>query len=186
MLLGSVAAEVAAHAPCPVLVARGANVSRLLVATDGSSNAGLIPELLERWGIFRGTQADVVAVAVPDGPAFELMVGLYTLGDERLAKQRRELTAKSGADADEMARRLTEVGIAATQHLRTGDPAAEILAAGEDRNTDLIVTGSRGLGTLERLLLGSVARNVLVHARCSVLIVRSGAEADPTRKENLT
>jgi len=185
MLLGSVAAEVAAHAPCPVLVARGANVSRLLVATDGSSNAGLIPELLERWGIFRGTQADVVAVAVPDGPAFELMVGLYTLGDERLAKQRRELTAKSGADADEMARRLTEVGIAATQHLRTGDPAAEILAAGEDRNTDLIVTGSRGLGALERLLLGSVARNVLVHARCSVLIVRSAAGVEPPREENL-
>lgn len=100
---------------------------------------------------------------------------LYTLGDERLAKQRRGRAAKSGADADEMAHRLTEVGIAATQHLRTGDPAAEILAAGEDRNTDLSVTGSRGLGTLERLLLGSVARNVLVHARCSVLIVRSAA-----------
>ena len=184
MLLGSVAAEVAAHAPCPVLVARDANVHRLLVATDGSSHARLIPEWLERWGIFRGIPADVVAVSIPDGPAFELMVSLYTLGDERLANQRRELKAKSGADADEMARRLTDVGVPATPHLHTGDVSAEILAAAQDRGADLIVTGSRGLDTIERLLLGSVARNVLMHAGCSVLIVRTGADADPSRREN--
>ena len=43
MLLGSVAAEVAAHAPCPVLVARSTSVSRIVVATDGSAMRGSSP-----------------------------------------------------------------------------------------------------------------------------------------------
>ena len=183
MLLGSVALEVAAHAPCPVLVARSADVSRLLVATDGSLNAGLIPERLGGWGIFRGVQADVVAVAVPDGPAFELMVGLYTLGDERISNLRGELQLRAGTAADEMTARLADVGIPTTPHVRSGDPAAEILDAAQERGADLIVTGSRGLAGLESLLLGSVARNVLTHARCSVLIVRSGVAVAP-QEEN--
>ena len=184
MLLGSVAAEMAAHAPCPVLVARSTHVSRLLVATDGSSNAGLIPDRLGSWGIFRGVQADVVAVAVPDGPAFELMVGLYTLGDDRLANQRRELQMRAGRDADNMTARLADVGIPTTPHVRSGDPAAEIVGAAQERGADLIVTGSRGIGGIEGLLLGSVARNVLIHAHCSVLMVRTGAAVAPTQREN--
>ncbi len=40
---------------------------------------------------------------------------------------------------------------------------------------DLIVMGSRGLGTWNRLLLGSVSSAVVNHAKCSVEIVRSVA-----------
>lgn len=184
MLLGSVAVEVATHAPCPVLVARSAQISRVLVATDASVNAGLIPDRFGGWGIFRGVQADVIAVAVPDGPAFELMVGLYTLGDERLSNLRRELQLRADNAADEMTARLADVGIPSTPHVRSGDPAAEILDVAQERGADLIATGSRGLEGFDSLLLGSVARNVLVHARCSVLIVRSGAAVAPDHKEN--
>lgn len=174
MLLGSVATEVATHAPCPVLVVRRATASRLLVATDGSESANAIPERLGAWGIFRGSEANAVAVSVPDDPAFELMVGLYTLGDERVGALRAESAAKAQTDGDSMAERLTSIGIPATADVRNGDPAHEILAAAEDHGSDLIVTGSRGLGAVERLVLGSVARNVAIHARCSVLIVRDG------------
>lgn len=184
MLLGSVASEVAAHAPCPVLVAREATATRLLVATDGSDVADTISDWLGAWGAFRDRHADVVAVSVPESPAFELMVGLYTLGDARLEAMRREIANRSHADADGMAQRLTAIGIRATAHVRTGDPANEILAAATDHGSDLIVTGSRGLGGLESLLLGSVARNVLTHARCSVLTVRSGAAPSPTPEEH--
>lgn len=173
MLLGSVATEVATHAPCPVLVVRRATASRLLVATDGSGSAEAIPKRLGEWDVFRGSLANAVAVSVPDDPAFELMVGLYTLGDERVAALRAESAAKARADGDAMAERLTSIGIPATAAVRNGDPAHEILAAAEDHRSDLIITGSRGLGAVERLLLGSVARNVLIHARCSVLIMRT-------------
>jgi nucleotide-binding universal stress UspA family protein len=176
MLLGSVATEVATNAPSPVLVARGTSVSRLLVATDGSGQANAIPARLAEWNVFRGASADVLAVSVPDGAAFELMVSLYTLGDERLGSMRSESARKAGADGEAMAERLAEVGIRAEAHVRAGDAAREIVAAAEDHDADVIVLGSRGLGGVERLLLGSTARNVLIHSRRSVLIMR-GSDA---------
>ena len=180
MLLGSVAAEVAAHAICPVLVARGPSISRLLLAVDGSSDASVIPDLIGAWNTFQDVPADVVAVVSKDPPGFEFMLALYTLGDARLADLKRDEQLAAGRAADEAVGRLTAVGIPANAHVRSGDPANEILAAAADLKSDLIVTGSRGLGGLERLLLGSVARNVLVHAPCSVLIVRSRTVPDPT------
>jgi nucleotide-binding universal stress UspA family protein len=181
MLLGSVAAEVAAHAPCPVLVARDGSVSRLLVAADGSPNARMIPELIGSWNAFRDIPADVVTVVPKDPPGFELMVALYTLGDERLDEQRREEALAAERTANETAARMTERSMPATAHVRTGDPANELLHAAAERGADLIVTGSRGLGGLERLVLGSVARNVLIHAPSSVLIVRNDLAPDAAR-----
>lgn len=175
MLLGSVANDVAMHAPCPVLVARTPKVGRLMVATDGSAGADQVATLLGEWGCFAGIPTDVVAVAVPDNPAFELMVGLYTLGDDRLEQGRAALEAKAETDAQAMAERLSAAGIPAAAHPRRGDPAAEIVAHAEQIHADVVAVGSRGLAGLDRLLLGSVARNVLNHAHCSVLVVRKEA-----------
>lgn len=186
MLLGSVANEIAGGAPCPVLVARTPSVSRLVVATDGSTAARAIPAQLEAMGAFSGMPADVVAVSIPDQPGFEMAVTLYTLGDERLAEQRRELRRQFAVDATDMRERLAAIGLEPTDHVRAGDPAHEILGLAEEVGADLIVTGTRGLSGIERLFLGSVARNVLVHARCSVLIVRSGEKSDHSQQESQT
>jgi nucleotide-binding universal stress UspA family protein len=62
--------------------------------------------------------------------------------------------------------------------LRFGDPAQAICRAAEDRGAELIVVGSRGLGKLHRLLLGSVSRAVVEGAPCSVLVVRHAAAGD--------
>jgi len=52
-------------------------------------------------------------------------------------------------------------------------PAADaILRVAETRGNDLIVMGSRGLGQLAGLLLGSQSQKVVTHAPCPVLIVR--------------
>ena len=51
-------------------------------------------------------------------------------------------------------------------------PRQSIIAAAEANKADLVVTGSRCLHGLDRWLLGSVARNVLLHATASVLILR--------------
>ncbi len=173
MLLGSVANEVATQAPCPVLVARTPTVGRMVVATDGSSGADAIASYLDAWGAFSGIPSDVVAVAVPDNPAWELMVTLSTLGDDRVEQGRAALAERASTDARSMADRLTAVGIPAEAHPLNGDPAAEIVAHAERIGADLVAVGSRGLTGLDRLLLGSVARNVVSHARCSVLVVRT-------------
>jgi len=53
-----------------------------------------------------------------------------------------------------------------------GRPAEEILAQIREKAIDLAVLGSRGRGTLKRLLLGGTCEQVLREAPCSVLIVR--------------
>jgi nucleotide-binding universal stress UspA family protein len=67
--------------------------------------------------------------------------------------------------------RLARAGRATTWNVREGDPARAIVDEAEARHADLIVMGTRGLTGFDRLVLGSVARNVLTHAHCSVLVV---------------
>ena len=53
-----------------------------------------------------------------------------------------------------------------------GPVAEAILAVASTQNNDLIIMGSRGLGKLAGLLLGSQSQKVVQHAPCPVLIVR--------------
>lgn len=57
-----------------------------------------------------------------------------------------------------------------------GHPATEILRTAEEVPCQLIVLGTHGRTGLSRLLLGSVAEQVLRNARCLVLTVKSGLE----------
>jgi len=53
--------------------------------------------------------------------------------------------------------------------MRAGDAATEIIEAAGEAAAGLIVMGTHGRTGLTRLFLGSVARNVMHHAHCSVL-----------------
>ncbi|NOV16999.1 universal stress protein [Ensifer adhaerens] len=53
-----------------------------------------------------------------------------------------------------------------------GDYAETILAVAKEIDADMIVVGSRGLGRLRGMLVGSVSQKIIQHAHCSVLIVR--------------
>ncbi len=54
-----------------------------------------------------------------------------------------------------------------------GEPANEILKAARRHDADLVVLGTRGMGRVARLLLGSTAETVLRHTRVPVLAVPS-------------
>jgi nucleotide-binding universal stress UspA family protein len=58
-------------------------------------------------------------------------------------------------------------------HLEAGDPATEILRVAREVPCDLIVLGTHGRTGLTRLVLGSVAEEVLRKAPCSVLTVKA-------------
>jgi nucleotide-binding universal stress UspA family protein len=53
-----------------------------------------------------------------------------------------------------------------------GTPAEAIIDVAKTRQSEVIVMGSRGLGKLSGLLLGSTSQKVVSHASCPVLIVR--------------
>ena len=56
--------------------------------------------------------------------------------------------------------------------LETGSPAAVILEFEGNLNADLIVMGSRGLGLVKGVLLGSVSQYITERAKCPVLVVK--------------
>jgi nucleotide-binding universal stress UspA family protein len=56
--------------------------------------------------------------------------------------------------------------------LRDGDPATELLVAIAEEKPDLFVIGRRGLGTIQRLLIGSVSNKVSQAAECTVVLVK--------------
>jgi nucleotide-binding universal stress UspA family protein len=169
--VGSTSLTVARYAPCPVMVVRGrtGRVRRVLVAVDGSEPA-------------RAALRFVRIVRRPD----DVHVGLLHVRPAPMAaggRRRRRSAANPEpghdlrpADADavlaDAAAVLGETGRPVEQLVSEGDPAREIVRIAEDRDVDLVVVGARGLGTLERLLLGSVSETVLHHAARPVLIVR--------------
>ncbi len=182
MVLGSVSSELIDHAPTPVLVARGRRIERVLLAWDGSSCAASAAEFLRAWPILPGASVRVLSVAdieVPwwtgfPGPGSPELMPLYMEAADASRKQHDEL-------AREMTAELEAAGLNAVADRRQGDAATEILAAASASETDLIVMGTHGRTGLARLVIGSVARNVLQHATCSVLVVRENASRPEAR-----
>jgi nucleotide-binding universal stress UspA family protein len=66
--------------------------------------------------------------------------------------------------------------------LLAGKPAPEIIRFAEENGVDLIVIGTKGKTGIERLLLGSVAENIIRSAHCPVLVVKAAPAAVPGRK----
>jgi nucleotide-binding universal stress UspA family protein len=176
MLLGSVSAEVVDHAPCPVLVARDERLGPIVFADDGSPGARAAEALLTDWPIFGGLPITVLTVAEEGYPSGSAVAPLLDSGSMTGYVESTEALMRSMRDEGESAaQRLRKAGFVADSQIRKGDPAHEIVAVAEERGAGLIVVGTRGQTGLRRLILGSVARNVLLHARCSVLVVREHA-----------
>lgn len=179
MLLGSVSAEVVDHAPCPVLVARDDQLGPVILAEDGSPHARTAECVVTHWPLFAGLPIRVVTVS-EDGFPYAAAVAPLLYADtmtgytQSVEAEHRERTAECQAAVE----RLRQLGFEATAEVREGDPAQQIIACAREREAGVIVVGTRGQNGLQRLILGSVARNVLLHAPCSVLVVREGARSN--------
>lgn len=181
MLLGSVSSEVVDHAPCPVLVARDERLGPVVFADDGSSSARMAEAVLTSWPLFTGLPVTVLTVAEEGFQyAAALAPMLYSETMSQYADSTEEFKRIAREENEAAAGRLREAGFEATGLIREGPAAHEIVAAARERGAGLIVVGTRGQTGLRRLILGSVARNVLLHAPCSVLVVREAVSPLPT------
>jgi universal stress protein A len=68
-----------------------------------------------------------------------------------------------------------------TVDVREGSPTTTIVDAARDHGVDLVVMGTRGHTGLARIALGGTARSVVIHAPCSVLVVRGQRVAAAAR-----
>lgn len=173
LLLGSVSEELVDQAPCPVLVARTDQVSRVLLAIDGSPGAEAAASLLANWEIFERVPIHVLSVAdVMEPVQFGLAPARYHQAAAEHAAYYAETQETHTQIAAEAALRLSAAGRTADPTMRTGGAADEILDLASEAAADLIAMGSHGRSGVSRILLGSVARNVLHGSASSVLIVR--------------
>jgi nucleotide-binding universal stress UspA family protein len=176
MALGSVSAEVIDMTDRPVLIARGDRIRSVVLGVDGSVGAGRAVDLVLHWLAFRSIPINVVSVAPSPYPWW---VGMAEAGGVTTMPQvvaADEATRAEEADLVETTvERLTRAGYRATGRVLEGDAADQLIRAAQATASDLIVVGTRGRTGLTRLVLGSVARNVVTHAPCSVLVVHAPA-----------
>jgi nucleotide-binding universal stress UspA family protein len=174
IVLGSVSSGVIDLTPTPVLIARRRSIRRVLVAWDGSPCAADAVDLVRRWPIFTRASIHVLSVAAPHAPWW---TGFPSHETAEIATTYAETMETSRAIheelATELAAELGALGLDASGECVEGDPASEILVAARAWDADLIVLGTHGFTGPSRLVLGSVARNVLHHAASSELVTRA-------------
>ena len=75
------------------------------------------------------------------------------------------------AVVDDARQKLGRTTVTVQEQLREGHETESILKVAENCKADLIVMGTRGLGAVKGLLVGSVSRKVIHYAPCSVMVV---------------
>jgi nucleotide-binding universal stress UspA family protein len=136
---------------------------QIVVAIDGSEHSFRALEYAKYLGGMVGATLWLVHT-VPHAPEI--------LGDadqEELVARR---MSAGQAVLDEARQKLGETTPSVKEELLEGPAADAILRVAETRAADLIVMGTRGLGSLQELLLGSVSDKVIREAHCPVMVVR--------------
>src|SRR6185503_3275137 len=157
---------------CPVLVARKPGIRRVILGDDGSDGARAAARLLARYPALAGDGVRVVAVAeVLNATA----LGFSPAASGAFMTEMIESTAEAEERLEEITRVtaaiLGNASIPTETEVLSGDPAHELVRLARASEADLVVLGTTGLTGIARAVLGSVARNVLINARCSVLVV---------------
>ncbi len=140
----------------------------IIVGIDGSAHSARALEWAIKEGALQHAAVTVITVnSVPASP--------WTGNPTVLAQDPAEL-AKLRQAAEEMTVKVTSQlegtrPASVTVRAINGFPAKELIDA--SRDADLMVVGSRGAGGFARLLVGSVSDQVVHHAHCPVMVVRS-------------
>jgi nucleotide-binding universal stress UspA family protein len=174
-LMGSVSQRVVSLAPTDVLVMRGGDGRlresggsfRALLAVDGSlgSEAGIEAFCSK----LRARSASIRIVHV-----LEATPTLWEAGRDPDSFLE-HLDAKAAEVLAWAREALERRGLRAEGEWRRGDPAAQILDAARESESDVIVVGSRGHSAIREMVLGGITHRILRHAPCNVLCARGWA-----------
>ena len=174
-------------------------INKILLAVDGSANAQRATDIAGELAAKLNAELFVVHVLMHGRPSAELV---HMAEVEHIVKEAHTVVSPGisyvtgshpellGGHPDDprTPRIITAIGdqivrIAKARCLdqgaktvktdvRSGDYAEEILTAAKEFGVEIIVIGSRGLGTIRSTVLGSVSQKVLHHAEGTVVTVR--------------
>ncbi len=139
---------------------------RILVAVDGSENAlRAVRHVLAEKDVYRdplqlvlvNVQASVVSGAVKMFFSQEQLEGYYREEGDTAMAAARDLVAAAGLPAE--------------HHILVGDPAENIARLARDTRCHQIVMGTRGMGAISGMFVGSVAAKVIHRSEVPVLLV---------------
>lgn len=175
-LLGSVTRSVANNSPKPVLVVKRTEWEtprkmKILFATDGSASGVETARLLAAMPFYSDFEITILNVQwstfydIPERFAMEVDDRMK----ETVAVHRKGELEKSEKILEEAKSYLTGKYENPQTMIKFGDPSAEILSAAEQLQADIIAVGCRGLKGIKGML-GGVSRNIVIHAKSSVLI----------------
>jgi nucleotide-binding universal stress UspA family protein len=140
---------------------------KILVAVDGSENSGRVVDFLVKKSGWYSEPVEVQLLNV-QMPIAGVNVKMF-ISQESLKEYYRE----EGTAALKQARdKLDAAGVAYAHHIGVGDPAEVIVEYAKAKHCDQILMGSRGLGSVSGLVLGSVATKVLHLTGIPVTLVR--------------
>lgn len=140
---------------------------KILIAVDGERAAAHAAQVGAEFASLLGAQVALVhSVAIPAG---------YTSGDTAATE---ELITRAIQDGERLLRSLHQrltLPVATQDYVECGHPAMRIVEIAKRWPADLIVIGSHGRSGVQRMLLGSVAEEVMRHAPSPVLVVPASA-----------
>jgi nucleotide-binding universal stress UspA family protein len=137
---------------------------KILLAVDGSEHALRAAKLAGDLARTLKPEELRIVVAYDPVPSYLGDPNMQKVIDSRLSEAQTVLKAVQGTVGDVPCEVHTE--------LLEGPPAEAIIDVATTRGSDLILMGSRGLGRLAGLVLGSQTQKVVSLAPCPVLIVR--------------
>lgn len=169
--VGTTAERVVRTVDCPALMVNGPPVGpyrQVLLTTDLSDNSRSALQRFEQLGLFSGGQ--LTALNVFDAPALRLAMS-DTLAKEDREEYLSDMRAEAKRELAEFVssisgRRLEQV----VRHEET-TIANEILQAASEIRVDLIVVSTVGKSSVARMLLGSVAEQILRLSTTDVLVM---------------
>ena len=142
--------------------------TKIVLATDGSEDAAEAREAAIDLARRTGSELHLVHVwhDVPSPYAHAFV--------------KRELRSQGQEILDAEVRKIEEAGDSVEgAHLRGGRTSDEVIELSEELGAGLLVVGSRGLGPVGRILMGSHSEEIVHRAHVPVLVLRSGAEVWP-------
>lgn len=150
----------------------------ILIAYDGSDDSKTAIE--HAGALFNGATAVILTIWEPFAELISRTPATYGVGGitdfERIDKESSE-SARGTAEEGVALARAAGLDASAAIHPRSGPVARTVLDEADRLDADAIVMGSRGLGGLGSLLLGSVSHAVIQSADRAVLVVPSPAVA---------
>ncbi|EEG77055.1 universal stress protein [Dethiobacter alkaliphilus] len=141
---------------------------KILVATDGSDTSRKALQYVKEIAAPLKAEVTVLSVAqeLAQLRAHEAYAEVHSF-DINIAEAMKKIAENALAEAEKML-----AGLSVTTRLETGDPAGVICRIAQEGDFDQVVLGSRGLGGLKGMFLGSVSNRVVNCSQTNITVVK--------------